>query len=81
MIGDLDKETKSKRVVKPQFTTEFLGAVREGAHLVCACEGSGAAPRMWENKRPSKAGPLGNPFEEPGHIGQKPWKVLNKVRV
>ena len=31
-IGDLEKETRSKKVVKPRFTTDFLGpVVREGA--------------------------------------------------
>ena len=40
-IGDLEKETKSKRVVKPEFTTDFPGVVvRQGADeltwLACA---------------------------------------------
>ena len=45
-IGDLEKETRSKKVVLPTFTSDFPGAVcseRSGrVHLVCARRGSGA---------------------------------------
>ena len=51
-IGDLEKDMKSTRVVKPKFTTDFPGAVvREGADELtlkrerCALP---STPRMWE---------------------------------
>ena len=58
MIEDLEKETTSKKVVKPRFTTHFLGAViREGADertlraheedVFCA---PSPTPRMWKHK-------------------------------
>ena len=35
----LQKETRSKKVVKPRFTADFLGAVkREGADVSSPCE-------------------------------------------
>ena len=55
-VGDLEKETKCKRLVKPKFTRDFPRAVvREGAdELTLHAHEDGAVrsftPRVWETK-------------------------------
>ena len=71
-IGNLEKETRSKKVVEPMFTTDFLGAVvREGAseHTLRAREQGG-----W------RAGHRGEAQERSRRARHRSWLRRPRVR-